>query len=76
MVYGGSQARGQIRAAAASLRHSNAGSPTHRERPGIANLHPQGYESGLQPNEPQRELSFNVFTMRIIKLSLTQWKNF
>ena len=36
-AYGGSQARGQIRTAAAGLHHShsNARSPTHRARPGI-----------------------------------------
>ena len=37
MAYGGSQARGLIGAVAKSLRHShsNAGSLTHRGRPGI-----------------------------------------
>ena len=36
---------GQIRAAAASLRHSNVGSLTHRARPG-SNLHLHGYYLG------------------------------
>ena len=35
VAYGGSQARGRIRAATASLHHSNTGSLTHWERPGI-----------------------------------------
>ena len=37
MAYGSSQARGPIEAAASSLyhSHSNAGSLTHRSRPGI-----------------------------------------
>ena len=35
MACGSSQARGQIRAAAASLHHSHTGSLTHWARPGI-----------------------------------------
>ena len=34
-AFGGSQARGRIRAVAACLHHSNAGSLTHSARPGI-----------------------------------------
>ena len=80
-AYGSSQARSQIRAAAAGLHHShsntgseprsvtyttahgNAGSLTHRSRPGIE---PESswIWSGLLTAEPQRELP---------NLALTSW---
>ena len=77
---------GQIRAAAAGLHHSNTGSsrtfdltqlvatrdPQPPERGQGVNLYPHGYQLGLQPVEPQRELlSYGLFALafRYIYLS-------
>ena len=56
-VYGGSQARGPIGAAAASLchSHSTAGSPTHRAGPGIEPTTSR-FLVGFVSTEPQREI--------------------
>ena len=69
VAIGSSQARGQIRVAAAGLCHShrNAGLELHlqpklqlaikpTERGQDLNLHPRGYWSDSQPDEPQQEL--------------------
>ena len=72
MAYGGSQAQGRIGAAAASLHHShsnmgsatyttaqgNAGSLTHRVRPGIKPVS-SWILVGFVTTEPQRELQKN-----------------
>ena len=62
-AYGSSQARGRIRDAAEDLRlsHGNAGSLTHRARPGIEPASSWTLVGFIVPLSPNRNSSFSLF---------------
>ena len=73
-AYGGSQARGQIKAVAAGLHHShsNARSLTHRARPGIEPASFWILVRFVSP-EPQQELPKLAFKYYCLEVLLCCW---